>query len=136
MLDCALLATGGSPVCSVPWQLFNPAECMVQTSQHAREPIPLLTSWSLLADRQAPHCSPLLHGDAQETNEDMPPSGSELSNSRGFKAGFIHFRPPPFTSPIPLSLVTGWTDYCGAEPTQSGGISFWTSIPPGTKQNR
>lgn len=35
MLDYALLAMGVSPVCLVPWQLFNPAKCMVKTSQHA-----------------------------------------------------------------------------------------------------
>lgn len=99
MLDYALPAMGGSPVCSVPWQLFNPAKCVVQTSQLAQEPVPLPASWSLLADHQTPRCSPLLCGDAQETKEDVPPSGSELSNSSGFKAGFSHFRPPSFHQP-------------------------------------
>ena len=128
MLDYALPGTGGLPVCTVPWQLFNPVKCMVQTSQHAREPVPLPPSQSLLADHQTPHRSPLLHGDAQEMS-----SGSELPNSSGFKPGFSCF---PFTSPISLSLVTGWTDLCGAEPTQNGRISFWALIPPGAKENQ
>ncbi|XP_009270891.1 PREDICTED: tubulin--tyrosine ligase [Aptenodytes forsteri] len=86
MLDYALPATGGSPVCSVPWQLFNPAKCVVQTSQHAREPVPLPASWSLLADHQTPRCSPLLRGDAQETNKDVPPSGSRVIQQQWFQS--------------------------------------------------
>lgn len=82
---CALLARRRLPLWSVPWQVFNRAKCMAQTSQHAPE-VSLPASWSLFAGHLTLHCSPLLHGNAQETSEDVSPQDKleTEENMRGF----------------------------------------------------
>lgn len=70
MLAGILLARRGLPLWSVPWQLFNPTKCTLQTSQHALEVSPPVL-WSLFARHLTLHCSLLLHGSAQEPR--VPP---------------------------------------------------------------